>query len=263
MVRNAELPENVFVDARLTPAGKLVFAVSGPLPATEMRELVESVVRLKLLQVPGVMDVELCGGFEPRVRINVDSQRAAALNITIPDIEQAIAAAATPSAGQPVRNIGASGGPEVFRDLVIATRNGAPIRVSELAQVIDDGAPTGCEAHTATGRAIAMYALLRPDYTKGTVESKLAEVGALLPPGVHVDALPSAPMLRFRAPAELSTQAMSALAHKLVEASQKRGVDAWVEAGDEAPGGDLHELRSSGRTTSAQSSCTCSASCRM
>jgi multidrug efflux pump len=121
-------------------------ATSDTLPLTEVADFADSVLAQKISQVGGVGLVSIGGGQKPAVRVQVDPVALAGTDLTIEDVRLAIAAA---NVNQPKGNLD---GPRQnwalatndqlsnaasFRPLIIAYRNGAPIRLGEVANVID------------------------------------------------------------------------------------------------------------------------------
>lgn len=119
---------------------------SASLPLPEVHDLVDTRVAQKLAQLPGVGMVSLAGGQRPAVRIQVNPSELAARGLNLADIRAAINAA---SVNQPKGNFD---GPtrsilmdandqlrsvEEYRQLIITWRDGAPLRLGEVAQVIN------------------------------------------------------------------------------------------------------------------------------
>ena len=119
---------------------------SASLPLPEVHDLVDTRVAQKLAQLPGVGMVSLAGGQRPAVRVQVNPSALAARGLELADIRAAINAA---SVNQPKGNFD---GPtrsilmdandqlrsvEEYRQLIIAWRDGAPLRLGDVAQVIN------------------------------------------------------------------------------------------------------------------------------
>lgn len=118
-----------------------------PGPIERHRRFIEDTVRARLESIPGVAAVNLNGGPPDDVRITLDLARAAALGISIPDIASRAASANNVSGGQldvgrrqyTLRFTGRFS-PEQLGALVLAWRDGRPVRLSDLA-TIDVGQP--------------------------------------------------------------------------------------------------------------------------
>lgn len=113
---------------------------------SEIYDTVSTVVQQKLLQVPGVGNVELGGAALPSVRIEVNPLALARYGIALEDVRTALQSA---SANRPRGILDAQGyswqiysnqpGRHAadYRDTVIAWRNGAAVRLSDIAGVAD------------------------------------------------------------------------------------------------------------------------------
>jgi multidrug efflux pump subunit AcrB len=125
---------------------QLLPGTPGPIEAHQ--RFIEDVVRTRIESVPGVASVNINGGPPNDVRITVDLARAAAFGIGVPDIAARAATANNVSGGQldvgrrqyTLRFTGLFT-PEQLGDLVLAWRDGRPVRLSDVA-VIDVGPPT-------------------------------------------------------------------------------------------------------------------------
>jgi RND family efflux transporter MFP subunit len=106
------------------------------------RRFIEDTVRPRIEAVPGVAAVNVNSGPPDDVRITVDLARAAALGITVPDIAAEAAAANNVSGGQldvgrrqyTLRFTGLFK-PDRLGDLVLAWRDGRPVRLADLATI--------------------------------------------------------------------------------------------------------------------------------
>ena len=123
----------------------LTFAVTTvSLPLPQVHDLVDTRVAQKLAQIPGVGMVSLAGGQRPAVRVQLNPGELAARGLNLADVRTAIASA---SANQPK---GSFDGPirsilmnandqlrsvEEYRNLILAWRNGAPLRLGEVATI--------------------------------------------------------------------------------------------------------------------------------
>ncbi|HEX2824916.1 MAG TPA: MdtB/MuxB family multidrug efflux RND transporter permease subunit [Burkholderiales bacterium] len=119
---------------------------SRSMPMTQLQNLVDTRIAQKIAQLPGVGLVSLSGGQRPAVRVRVNPRALAAYNLGLEELRTAVsnanvnqakgsfdgpARASTIDANDQLRS------PEEYRSLVIAYRNGAPIRLSDVAEVIE------------------------------------------------------------------------------------------------------------------------------
>ncbi|MCA9690952.1 MAG: efflux RND transporter permease subunit, partial [Myxococcales bacterium] len=124
----------------------VVLGVSSELSPVELTTLVEERLRQRLSQLPGVAQVDPWGGYEREIRVEVDPDRLRALEVPLDDIRQAILdanldlPAGKIERGQQSITLRAPAqfeDLEQLRGLVVATRDGAPIELRQLAQVRD------------------------------------------------------------------------------------------------------------------------------
>ncbi|MEO6002239.1 MAG: multidrug efflux RND transporter permease subunit [Opitutus sp.] len=125
----------------------VTLAVTSPtLPLPQVYDLVDTRIAQKLAQIPGVGMVSLAGGQRPAVRVQVNPTELAARGLNLASIRSAISAASVNqpkgSFDGPVRSILMDANdqlrsPAEYRDLIIAWQNGAPLRLGEVATVVN------------------------------------------------------------------------------------------------------------------------------
>ena len=137
------------VYSKVNPADAPILTLaisSATLPLPRVEDLVETRLVQKLSQVPGVGLVSVAGGQRPAVRVRINPTALAANGLALDDVRTAIGAAnvnqAKGSFDGPLRasTIDANDqlrSPDEYRNLVLAWRNGAPIRLSDVAEVVD------------------------------------------------------------------------------------------------------------------------------
>jgi multidrug efflux pump len=119
---------------------------SATIPLPKVEDLVDTRLAQKLSQIPGVGLVSISGGQRPAVRVQADPRALAAAGLTLDDVRTAIgnanvnqakgsfdgpARASTIDANDQLKSV------EDYEKLIIAYRNGAPIRVSDVAKVVN------------------------------------------------------------------------------------------------------------------------------
>ena len=123
-----------------------ISANSATLPMSTVDEYAEVVLAQQMSQIPGVALVDVHGAQKFAIRVQVDPVAAAARNISLDDIRRVIAATNSNSpVGTlygPKQNVtllatAAMAHAEEYKDVVVAWRNGAPVRLQEIAHVID------------------------------------------------------------------------------------------------------------------------------
>ena len=137
------------VYSKVNPADAPIITLaitSNTLPLPKVEDLVDTRLAQKISQLPGVGLVSIAGGQRPAVRVQVNPQAIASHGLNLDDIRTAVAAAnvnmpkgsfdgplraSTLDANDQLKSA------EEYRDLIIVWKNGAPIRLSDIADVID------------------------------------------------------------------------------------------------------------------------------
>ncbi|MBI4291569.1 MAG: MdtB/MuxB family multidrug efflux RND transporter permease subunit [Betaproteobacteria bacterium] len=126
----------------------LILAISSTsLPMATVQNLVDTRLAQKISQLPGVGLVSISGGQRPAVRIQANPRALAAYGLGLDDVRVAIANAnvnqAKGSFDGPMRASTIDANDQLrsaseYLELIIAYRNGRPIRLSDVAGAVDD-----------------------------------------------------------------------------------------------------------------------------
>jgi HAE1 family hydrophobic/amphiphilic exporter-1 len=120
--------------------------ISSTQPLSTVHEYADTVLAQQISQIPGVAQVLVYGAQKFAVRVQVDPEAAAARGLSMDEVRAAVARANSSvpvgTLSGPNQNItlAASGQLEradEYRDVVVAWRNGAPVKLTEIARVID------------------------------------------------------------------------------------------------------------------------------
>jgi len=120
---------------------------SQTLPLSKVQDLADTRLAQKISQLPGVGLVSISGGQKPAVRIRANPTALAAYQLGLEDLRAAIAAANVNQAKgnfdgpEQSYTIGANDqllSSDDYRPLVVAYRNGGPVRIADVAEVADD-----------------------------------------------------------------------------------------------------------------------------
>src|SRR5471030_2108149 len=193
------------VYAKVNPADAPVLTLaitSDTMPLTEVQNTVNTRLALKISQVNGVGLVTLNGGQRPAVRIQADTQAMASYNIGLDTLRTAITAAnANGAKGNfdgPTRAYSINANDQLvaaaeYQDLILAYKNGAPIRLKDVAQVIDSAENTELGAWAGTKPAIILNVQRQPGAnviaTVDAIKARLPELRAALPAAMKVEVL--------------------------------------------------------------------------
>jgi len=136
--------------SKVNPADAPIITIaltSKTLPLIKVEDLADTRLAQKISQVSGVGLVSISGGQRPAVRVQANPKSLAAYGLTLDNLRTSITNAnlnaAKGSFDGPMRasTIDANDQlktPEEYKKIVIAYLNGAPIRLSDVADVIDD-----------------------------------------------------------------------------------------------------------------------------
>ncbi len=171
---------------------------SPTLPLSTTNDYAEQIFAQQISQIPGVAQVVIFGQQKFAVRIEADPDAAAARGLTLADIRNAVAAANSSTPVGTLRGNGqnvtltASGQiehAEGYRDIVVAWRNGAPVRLGEISKVYDGVENDQIAAWQNTDRAILLAVFRQSDANTvqvvDAVKDKLPSYQAQLPPSVQ------------------------------------------------------------------------------
>ncbi|HET9402940.1 MAG TPA: efflux RND transporter permease subunit [Candidatus Acidoferrales bacterium] len=115
-------------------------------PLTRVEDLAETTFAQKISQLPGVGLVSISGGQRPAVRIQANPAQLASYGLSLEDLRTALSQANVDQAKgnfdgpQQAYTIGANDQlltSTGYRPLIVAYRNGSPVRLSDVATVID------------------------------------------------------------------------------------------------------------------------------
>ena len=136
--------------SKVNPADAPILSLaitSTTLPMAKVQNLVDTRLAQKISQLPGVGLVSISGGQRPAVRIQANPKALAAYGLGLDDLRTAISNAnvnqAKGSFDGPTRasTIDANDqlrSAEEYTELIVAYRNGRPVRLSDVAEAVDD-----------------------------------------------------------------------------------------------------------------------------
>jgi HAE1 family hydrophobic/amphiphilic exporter-1 len=175
---------------------------SDTMPLSTVDEYAESVLAPQLSQLPGVAQVLVYGAQKFAVRVQVNPVQAAARNISLDDVRSVVAKtnSSTPvgTLTGPKQSVTLTATSAIehaadYRDVVVAYRNGAPIKLNEIARVIDSVENDKVATWFNDARAVVLAIQRQPD--ANTVEvvdlarAKLPQMRAQVPPSVQMEPL--------------------------------------------------------------------------
>jgi multidrug efflux pump len=193
------------VYSKVNPADApvLSIAVTSPsLPVIKVHDLVENRLAQKISQTPGVGLVSIAGGRRPAVRIQVNPGALAALGLSSEDVRTLIT---TANVNQPK---GSFDGPARastidandqlrssadYANLILAYKNGNPVRLRDVARLVDDAENLRLGAWANTTSGVILNVQRQPGAnvidTVDRVKALLPQLQATLPASVDVRVL--------------------------------------------------------------------------
>ncbi len=175
---------------------------SDTLPLSKINEYAATIIAPQISQLAGVAQVLVYGEQKFAVRVQVDPVAAAARNISLDDVRTVVAkansSAPVGTLSGPNQNVtlvatSAMDHADAYRDVVVAYRNGQPIKLNEIARVID-GVENDKIATWFNGtRAIVIAVQRQPDANTvevvDSVRARLPNFRAQVPPSIEMQPL--------------------------------------------------------------------------
>jgi multidrug efflux pump len=191
--------------SKINPADPaiLTLALTSPtLPLPTMQKLAESRLIAKISQLPGVGLVSISGGQRPAIRVQANPKALAAYNLSLEDLRLAITNANSnqakggfdgPSQASSLNSNDQLQSVEEFLGLTVTYRNGAPVRLREVAEVVDGAENAKLAAWGNESQALIVNVQRQPganviEVVDG-IKKVLPSLQASLPPAVKVTVL--------------------------------------------------------------------------
>ena len=173
---------------------------SDDLSPMELRSLLDWQIAFRLRQVPGVVEVNAWGGLAKQFQVEVFPERLVAHGIALAEVFEAVeknnamAGSAYLERDREqilIRGEGLIGSTADLEKVVIDVREGTPIRVQEVARVVEGGMPRrGAATRDGTGETVIglVQMLVGENALEVTerVKQRLAEIQKDLPPAVEI-----------------------------------------------------------------------------
>ncbi|MCX5813991.1 MAG: multidrug efflux RND transporter permease subunit [Proteobacteria bacterium] len=193
------------VYSKVNPADAPILTLgltSETMPLTQVEDLADTRFAQKISQLPGVGLVSISGGQRPAVRIHANPTALAAYGLTLEDLRTAIATANVNQAK------GSFDGPRLsyiidandqlfsskeYKSLIVAYRNNAPVRLSDVAEAVDDAENIKQAAWMNGSPAVIVNIQRQPGANVievvDQVKKVLPKLEKTLPPAVKVSVL--------------------------------------------------------------------------
>ncbi|KGA23275.1 multidrug transporter [Pectobacterium brasiliense] len=175
---------------------------SSAMSMTQVQDMVDNRIAQKISQVAGVGLVSLAGGQRPAVRVRLNAPALAAYGLTSESIRTAITAANVNSAkgslDGPTRSVTLSANDQMksvddYRKLIVAWKNGAPVRLQDVATIEQAAENIHLGAWANRQQAIIINVQRQPGAnvitTTDSINKMLPALKASLPNSVEVTTL--------------------------------------------------------------------------
>ena len=193
------------VYAKINPADAPIMTLavtSSTMPLTQVEDLADQRLAQKISQMAGVGLVSISGGQRPAVRIQANPTVLASYGLTMDQLRTVIGAAnanaAKGSFDGPTRAYSINSNDQLnqaseYMDLVIAYKNGAPVRLRDVAKAIEAPENTKLGAWMNTTPAIILNVQRQPGAnviaTVDKIKAGLPDLETGLPAGMQVTVL--------------------------------------------------------------------------
>src|SRR6266576_358908 len=175
---------------------------SATLPLSAVNEYGDITIGQSISQIPGVAQVLIFGAQKFAIRVQADPEAAAARGLSLEDIRAAVSRAnsSTPvgTLNGPKQDVALQPSGQMdkaidYRQVVVAWRNGSPVKLDEVAKIYDSVENDKIATWLNDERAIVLAIQKQPDAnTVAVVDSVLAKLPMLraqIPPSVSINVM--------------------------------------------------------------------------
>src|SRR3984893_14289422 len=191
--------------AKVNPADAPILTLalrSESLTLPQVEDLADTRLAQRISQLPGVGLVTISGGQRPAVRIQADLRKLAAYGLNIDDLRTTLGTANvnTPKGNfdGPMRASTINANDQLksavdYRNLIVAYKNGSPVRLSDVAQMIDGAQNDRLAAWMNLTPAVILNIQRQPGANVievvDTIKNLLPQLHAALPAAIEVSVL--------------------------------------------------------------------------
>ncbi|MEJ7575816.1 MAG: efflux RND transporter permease subunit [Pyrinomonadaceae bacterium] len=177
----------------------LVYAISAPRSSIELTDLVQKQIQERIESADGLGEVIVFGGRQREIKVYVEPDRLRAYNLSVTEVSNALRAQNLELPGGrfdegartvTLRTLSRVTKVEDFNNIVIATRNGYPVKISDIGRVEDSGVDPQSAASLNGVPSVSLG--IRKQSGANTiaviegVKSRMAEIQPLLPPDIKI-----------------------------------------------------------------------------
>jgi heavy metal efflux system protein len=207
-LQTLQLPNNLQPQlSPWSPIGEIYrYQLVGPgYTLNEIKATQDWLVRRELKQVPGIIDITTFGGTTRQYQVEADPDKLLAYGVTLPQVTGAIQSSNANAGGNylalgnqnvNVRSVGLVRGAEDIASIVVAEKNGAPVKVGDIGRVTEGFQPRLGQVGRDKQDDIVLGIVLLQKEEKSlpalkALKEKIASLnhGTLLPPGMHISTI--------------------------------------------------------------------------
>ncbi len=205
---SGQLPKNLPTPPtyrKVNPADRpiILFAVSSDtMPMTQVDDIADTKIAQQVSQISGVGQVSIGGERKPAVRVQIDPAKLAAKGLSLEDVRAKIAVSTVDLPKGTIQGARRSytiynndqlTTAKPWNDVIVAYRNGAPVRVSDLGQAIDGPEDVTKLGWSENKPAIVLVVFKQPGAnvieTVERIKGQLTKLRAAIPPAVKIEIL--------------------------------------------------------------------------
>ncbi|MDR3538000.1 MAG: efflux RND transporter permease subunit [Acetobacteraceae bacterium] len=190
---------------KINPADAPIFLLSvqsDQLPLTAVDDAAENILAQHLSKISGVAQVLVGGQQKPAIRVQIDPAKLASMGLTLEDVRGVLANATVnspkgsidgPTSSYTVMADDQLTHPDPYNDIVVAWKNGAPVRIRDIGQAVRGPQNRELQAWQNGKSGVLLVVFKQPGANViGTVDRVKAALPALeasIPPAIHVNTI--------------------------------------------------------------------------
>jgi len=184
----------------------ILAAHSDSLPITTIDDFADNVIAQQISQITGVAQVIIGGEQKPAIRVQVDPTKLQARGLTLEDVRGVLGNATTNAAKGSINTTRQSftiqandqaTKAEQYNDVILAYRNGAPVRVRDVGEAVDGAQDANISAVSGTQqgarRSVILLIFKQPGAnvisTVEDIQAAMPRLASLLPPAMKIDTI--------------------------------------------------------------------------
>ena len=203
-----QLPQNLSAPPsyrKVNPADSPIMILgvrSDSLPLTTADDFADNILAQQISQIPGVALVSIAGEQKPAIRVQIDPGKLSATGLTLEDVRAALvlsttnAAKGTLNGAKTTFTIAANDqlmAPEDYNNVIIAYRNGAPLRVRDVGNAVVDATDKTVAAYSNNVRSVLLLVFKQPGAnvidTVDQIKAQLPRLASTIPPSIKVETI--------------------------------------------------------------------------